>query len=223
MIYANRFIFLKRTCIYLLGLIITALGIALIIRLPFGTGPCDTVGVGMNTNYGLTIGFWTVLTQSLLIFISSFLDQTRPKFEALIVIIIRSWFLDIWYYIILADINFPNTRIVLFGIFISGVILVGIGIGIYLEARFPRSPTDELMISISNRFHFTLQKSRLILELTGVLFGWLIGGPTGIGTIIIALSLGKLIQETNKIIKRITPKNCEMTGEFYNEKDTNSK
>src|SRR5690625_2388220 len=86
---------IKRTSIYLIGIIITALGIALIIRSPFGTGPWDTVGVGMNQHFGWTIGTWTIITQGVLIFITAVIEKARPRMEAALVVVVRSWFLDI--------------------------------------------------------------------------------------------------------------------------------
>lgn len=193
----------KRTSIYLTGLIITALGIALIVRSPFGTGPWDTVGVGMNDHFGWTIGTWTIITQAVLIFITAILEKARPRMEAALVVVVRSWFLDIWFYVILVNVSFPNSLVGQLIVFIVGVFCVGLGIGIYIEAKFPNSPIDELMIAISVRFKLRLNPARRLLELTGMTIGFLIGGPVGFGTIIMALILGNIIQRTNRWTKLV--------------------
>lgn len=193
----------KRTSIYLIGLIITALGIALIVRSPFGTGPWDTVGVGMSDLFGWTIGTWTIITQGVLVFITAILERARPRMEAALVVVVRSWFLDIWFYVILVNVSFPSSLLGQLIVFMIGVFCVGLGIGIYIEAKFPNSPIDELMIAISIRFKLRLNPARRLLEFSGMAIGFLIGGPVGIGTIIIAVILGNIIQQTNRWTKQI--------------------
>jgi len=194
---------IKRTSIYLIGIIITALGIALIIRSPFGTGPWDTVGVGMNQHFGWTIGTWTIITQGVLIFITAVIEKARPRMEAALVVVVRSWFLDIWFYFVLVHVSFPSTLLGQGIVFIVGVICVGVGIGIYIEAKFPNSPIDELMVAISVRFKLRLNPARRILELTGMFIGFIISGPVGVGTVIIALVLGNIIQLSNRRMKQV--------------------
>ena len=46
----------KRIAVYLVGLAINALGIALIIFSAVGAGSWDTVAIGLNHHWGLTIG-----------------------------------------------------------------------------------------------------------------------------------------------------------------------
>ena len=55
----------KRIGIYLIGLAINALGIALIIYSAVGAGAWDTVAIGLNQSWGLTIGICTVIIQVL--------------------------------------------------------------------------------------------------------------------------------------------------------------
>ena len=77
------------------------------------------------------------------------------------------------------------------------------GIGIYMEAQFPKTPIDGLMIAIGNRFGWSLNISRISIEACGVIIGFLLGGPVGFGTLVAALLLGKVIQISNYKIKRI--------------------
>ena len=41
------------------------------------------------------------------------------------------------------------------------------------------------------------------MELSGAVIGFLLGGPVGLGTLLIALFVGKIIQMTNRKIKKI--------------------
>ncbi|MDQ7864988.1 hypothetical protein RCO48_39510 [Peribacillus frigoritolerans] len=119
------------------------------------------------------------------------------------VIVVRSWFLDFWYYIALANLDASNSLPLQWFIFALGVFTIGVGISIYMEAKFPSSPIDGLMIALSERFNLSISTSRLFIEASGLIIGYLFGGPVGVGTIIVALTLGRIIQTSNRLLKKV--------------------
>ena len=193
----------KRIGIYLIGLAINALGIALIIFSTVGAGAWDTVAIGLNHSWGLTIGICTVITQVLVVLAIGIIERKRLQYESIIAIIIRSIFLDAWIYLVFNHIDLAASWEIQWLYFIFGIISMGIGIGIYMEAHFPKSPIDGLMLAIHNRFKWSINTSRIVVELSGVVIGFILGGPVGLGTLIIALFVGKIIQMTNIKIKKI--------------------
>ncbi|GAE34844.1 YczE/YyaS/YitT family protein [Halalkalibacter akibai] len=193
----------KRLIIYLVGLCITALGISLIILSQAGAGPMDMVAVGLNQHLGLTIGVWAILSQAVLVLITGAIEWKRLQLESIIAIVVRSWFLDFWIYIALKDIPFTATWGSQWLTFLLGIVAVGLGIGIYLEARLPRTPIDGLMLAIHNRTGWSLSVSRILIEAGAAIAGYLLGGPIGLGTILIVLILGRIIQFTNKKVKQL--------------------
>ena len=193
----------KRIAIYLVGLAITSLGMACIILTYIGAGPWDAVAVGFTNHLGLTIGFWSIVSQAMFILVTWILERTRVRFDSIIPIVIRSCFLDIWIYFVLGNVHFSSSLESQWFTFILGLVLAGLGMGIYLEAKFPKTPVDGLMVAISNRFNWTLSKSRVGIEACGAMIGFLLGGPVGLGTVVIALFLGKIIQISNNRFKKI--------------------
>jgi uncharacterized protein len=193
----------KRIGIYLIGLAINALGIALIIFSTVGAGAWDTVAIGLNHSWGLTIGICTVITQVLVVLAIGIIERKRLQYESIIAIIIRSIFLDAWIYLVFNHIDLAASWEIQWLYFIFGIISMGIGIGIYMEAHFPKSPIDGLMLAIHNRFKWSINTSRIVVELSGAVIGFILGGPVGLGTLIIALFVGKIIQMTNIKIKKI--------------------
>ncbi|MFC0469554.1 YitT family protein [Halalkalibacter kiskunsagensis] len=194
----------KRIAIYVIGLMITSFGIALIISSGVGAGPWDTVAVGLNMHLGLTIGLWSIIAQGLVVFVTWAIERKRIQFEAVVAIIIRSIFLDLWIYVVLRNIDFAAfwwgmSWLTLF----LGILCVGIGIGIYIESRLPRTPLDGLMIALHNRFGWSLNISRMSIESSGAVIGFLLGGPVGLGTVVIAASLGRVVQLSNLWFKKI--------------------
>jgi uncharacterized protein len=193
----------KRIGVYLVGLAINALGIALIIFSTVGAGAWDTVAIGLNHRLGLTIGICSIITQVLVVLITGITERKRPQYESIIAIIIRSIFLDAWTYLVFNHIDRASSWEIQWLIFIFGIISMGIGIGIYVEAHFPKSPIDGLMLALHNRFDWSINTSRIVVELSGAIFGFLLGGPVGFGTLIIALFVGRIIQMSNIKIKKI--------------------
>jgi uncharacterized membrane protein YczE len=193
----------KRIVIYLIGLAINALGIALIIFSTVGAGAWDTVAIGLNHSWGLTIGICTVIIQVLVVLATGIIERKRLQYESIIAIAIRSIFLDAWIYLVFNHIDQVASWELQWLYFIFGIISMGIGIGIYMEAHFPKSPIDGLMLAIHNRFKCSINTSRIVVELSGAVLGLMLGGPVGLGTFLIALVVGKIIQVTNRKIKKV--------------------
>jgi uncharacterized protein len=193
----------KRIVIYLIGLAINALGIALIIFSTVGAGAWDTVAIGLNHSWGLTIGICAVIIQVLVVLATGIIERKRLQYESIIAIAIRSIFLDAWIYLVFNHMDQVASWEIQWLYFIFGIISMGIGIGIYMEAHFPKSPIDGLMLAIHNRFKWSINTSRIIVELSGAVIGFLLGGPVGLGTLLIALVVGKIIQMTNRKIKKV--------------------
>ena len=193
----------KRIGIYLVGLAINALGIALIIFSAVGAGAWDTVAIGLNHSLGLTIGICTVIIQVLVVLAIGIIERKRLQYESIIAIIIRSIFLDAWIYLVFNQMDQAGSWEFQWLYFIVGIISMGIGIGIYVEAHFPKSPIDGLMLALHNRYKWSINTSRIVVELSGAVIGFLLGGPVGLGTVMIALFVGKIIQAANVKIKKV--------------------
>ena len=71
----------KRIGIYLVGLAVAALGIALIILSLLGAGPWDSVAVGLTNYFGLTIGTWSIISQLLFTLVTWIIEKTRFRIE----------------------------------------------------------------------------------------------------------------------------------------------
>ncbi|MGO4886722.1 YczE/YyaS/YitT family protein [Anaerobacillus sp. MEB173] len=202
----------KRITIYIVGLLISALGICLIIKSEAGTGPWDTVAVGLNLHFGLTIGGWSIIAQAIVVMLTSIIEQKAPQIGSIVAIIIRSMFLDLWIYVVFINIDFTTSIITQWLIFSIGLIVVGVGIGLYLIAEFPKTPIDGLMVALNTRFGWSFSNARIIIESFAVLLGFLLGGPVGIGTVITAILLGRIIQISNKNIRILLIKEEKKTS-----------
>ncbi|MED4460968.1 YczE/YyaS/YitT family protein [Metabacillus fastidiosus] len=186
----------QRLFFYLVGIFIMGLGVALTIKADLGVGAWDALNVGLENTFGLTIGKWVIIVGVVLLFVNAIIVKGRPKFLAAITFVLIGFSIDFWMLQVFDEL-IPDSLATKFVILSFGIFMLAMGVAMYLQAEFPVNPIDNLMLSLHERFHFSLMKSRLIGELSALLIAFLLHGPIGIGTIIIALTVGPLIQLCN--------------------------
>ena len=74
-----------------------------------------------------------------------------------------------------------------------GVLITGIGGGIYLIANLGPGPRDGLMTGLQKYSNLPLAAVRTAIEVFVVTLGWVLGGVAGVGTILFAFGIGPSI------------------------------
>ncbi|WP_017382132.1 YczE/YyaS/YitT family protein [Paenisporosarcina sp. TG-14] len=177
----------------MVGMMFLALGIALTIRGNIlGIAPWDVFHVGLFMNFGLSIGMWSILSGLLLVLGTSLYSKRWPLIGTWLNMILVGLFTDVFLWILPA-VSHPTVQIVLF---ISGVGVMGLGVGMYIASNVGAGPRDSLMLILMEKTGWTVKRVRTLLEVVVAIFGWLLGGPVGVGTVIIALTLGYIVHYT---------------------------
>lgn len=192
----------KRIFYYLLGLSIACLGVSFIIHSKVGAGPWDIVNIGLTEKVGLTLGTWMSLFQAFFLLLNGILLSKRPQFESLITIIIWGLIIDFWMEIVFKNVDLSSTPLYFkWCVFSLGILLVGMGVGIYLTSNLPSMPYDGTMVALSSKFNISLNLSRTLLEGSAVVLSFIVGGSVGIGigTIVMFLVIGHVIQFFYKV------------------------
>lgn len=81
----------------------------------------------------------------------------------------------------------------------GGVMLVGIGVGLYVAADLGPGPRDGLMTGLHHRLGWSIRLVRTMIEGLVLLLGFLLGGTVGVGTLLMALAVGSVIQTTLRV------------------------
>lgn len=180
-----------RWIFYLGGMVILSFGIGMTIRGEyFGIGPWDVLHYGLTETIGLTIGTWSIITGFLLVLLMMIIYRRIPKIGTWINMIVIGVFIDISLLLLPTVSTFAETLTM----FVAGVIIMGIGIGIYIAPNMGAGPRDSLMLILMDKLGMSINSARITMEVTVAIAGWLLGGPVGVGTVIIALGLGALVQ-----------------------------
>jgi uncharacterized protein len=182
--------FVIRWAFFFVGLLVLALGITLTIKgKDLGIGPWDVFHYGLFKQLGLTIGTWSIIAGFVILLITGIGTKTFPKIGAFLNMLLIGIFIDLFNFLIPAPESFGAQLIV----FAIGILVIGYGIGLYVSADLGAGPRDSLMLLVTEKTGWKVQWVRNGMELIVFFFGWLLGGPVGIGTVVIALGLGSIV------------------------------
>ena len=184
-------VFYWRWLFFIVGIIILSLGISLTIKGKIvGVGSWDVLHIGLAQSFGLTIGTWSIIIGVAIIVFDSLLNKRWPLIGTVLDMLLSGIFIDIFNYLIPTIDNVWAQYVA----FVIGFLLLGIGCGMYIVANIGAGPRDMLMLFIVHRFNWSVTRARTTMEVSVALFGFLLGGPVGIGTVLMALCLGPIVQ-----------------------------
>ncbi|SDN68577.1 YitT family protein [Bacillus sp. OK048] len=193
-----------RWTFFIFGLIVFGLGIALTVEgKSIGIGPWDVFHYGLFLRIGLSIGTWSIIMGFLLLTVSSIATKKLPKIGAFLNMLLIGLFTDFFLWL-LPSINSVIGAVIFFTI---GAILMGVATGIYMSAELGSGPRDGIMLLIIGKTGWSIQRVRSGMEVLVLILGWALGGPVGIGTVIIAFLLGPVVgislPQSKKLLKSL--------------------
>lgn len=185
---------------FFFGLMMLGFGVALTIKgQRLGVGSWDVLHIGLFKNFGFTIGTWNIIVGIIIVTITSIGMREFPKVGTFLNMVLVGVFIDIFNWL-LPDPSILSLQVLCF---IFGVIFCAAGSGVYIAAELGAGPRDGMMLMISQKVKWSIQTSRTIMEILVVGVGFFLGGPVGIGTVIMAFGLGPIIQWSLKYSTRI--------------------
>ena len=170
------------------GLILFGFGEALVVISFLGNSPWTVMAQGISIKSGLSIGVVTFIVSVVVLSLWFFLKQ-KPGLGTMFNIIIIAVMLDVT----IALIPTPETYIMKLLMAALGVMIVGVGSGIYLIANLGPGPRDGLMIGLQEISNLPIAAVRAFLEISVVAVGWYLGGTVGIGTLLFAFGIGPAV------------------------------
>ncbi|KSU61586.1 hypothetical protein AS034_14715 [[Bacillus] enclensis] len=181
-----------RFTFYCIGLLCLSFGVSLIIKGNLGAAPWDALAVGESYLFHLSIGTCIFLNGCLLIVINALLLRERIEWPAALSIFLIGMMVDFWIKTGLSQVE-PAGFTQQLSFVLAGILILGLGISIYLQAKLPSSPMDTFMIALHRRFGLNLRNARLLNEAIAITLAMVFHGAVGIGTVIVACTLGFII------------------------------
>lgn len=186
-----RKVYTWRWGFYLLGLIVMSLGITMIIKGDdIGVNAWDVLHIALFKTLGLTIGSWTIITGLVIVAFTSIMYKSFPKIGTWVNLLLIGSFVDFFYWILPSASSFTTQLFY----FLGGIFVSSFGTGMYISPNLGSGPRDGLMMWIVEKLGGSIKMARMSIELFVAFIGWLLGGPLGVGTIVIAIFSGYIVQ-----------------------------
>jgi uncharacterized membrane protein YczE len=163
-------------------------GIGLMAGADLGLGPWDVLHQGLAERTGLTLGLLNILVGAAVLALWVPL-RIRPGIGTVLNVVIIGLVVDATLALLPALESLP----VQVAAMVGGVVLMGVGSGLYIGAGLGPGPRDGLMTGLAARGH-SVRSVRTALEVTVLVLGWLLGGTVGVGTVVLAVAIGPLVQ-----------------------------
>lgn len=182
-----------------IGLFLFGLGEAIIIGSGSGVSPWTVLAQGISKRSDFSIGMATFFISIAILIFWIPLKQVPGIGTILNAIIIASAIdLTLPYLPQPDDITFKIIQACF------GILVVGLGSGIYLCSNLGPGPRDGLMIGLQKQTNASLPAIRTIIELLAVISGWLLGGVVGIGTILFVFGIGPCVGIGLTLVEKVS-------------------
>lgn len=185
----------------MIGLVLFGVGIWLGLQANLGVGPWDVLAGGLSQQLGTPFGR-TAIGVSVAVFIIGLIARVRPGLGTVLNVVVIGLVID--ELLALPWLDGLGDQAVAMRLIatVGGIACVAAGSALYLGAHLGPGPRDGLMVAIAVRTGWPVGVARAALELTVLVFGVLLGGPVGIGTLIFALSIGLAVQVAFRVLRQ---------------------
>lgn len=172
----------------LVGLVLFGMGIGLMLRSELGVPPWDVLHQGLAIRFGLSVGVWSIIVSFLVLLLWLPLRErygVGTVFNALVIGVMID--------VTAAMVPVANGTAIAVAMLAVGILAIGLASGLYIGANFGPGPRDGLMTGIAKR-GMSIRLTRVLLEITVLVTGWLLGGNFSVGTVAFALLIGPIVQ-----------------------------
>ncbi len=181
--------YLVRVLWFYVGLTVCALGYALVIKPAVGAAPWDIFHLGIAGRTGVALGLVIQLVGVGIILLDLVLG-IKPGPGMFLNMLSVGPMLQF----MLPVLPMPASllgRWLMLGV---GILVAGVGTALYVSADLGPGPRDGLMIGLTRKTGLPVAVIKNAMDLVVAISGWLLGGPLGLGTLVVALGLGPAVQ-----------------------------
>ena len=179
----------------LVGLWVFGIGDALMVNARVGLSPWTVFAEGLSKLTGWQLGTITILVGATVLGLWVFINE-KPGVATLCNIVLIGTAINTMLPLLPMPDALPQRVLEM----LVGVLVVGTGGALYLSAELGTGPRDGLMMGLARKSGWSVRVARMIIEVTVLALGWLLGGTVGIGTVAFALGIGPVLQFMLKLM-----------------------
>lgn len=170
-----------------------------IVRAHLGTGPWHVVNQGLAEHLGTGLGTSMWIT-GLAFLVAAMAAGERPGPATLAAAFLGGIYVNVAAPYV-GDLHGAFARVA--GL-LGATVAMTFGGALYMSAALGASPLDALMTGLYRRSPLSIRAVRIGLEVLGLALGWMLGGEVGVGTVLIGITVGPLLQMWLRVL-RATP------------------
>tara|TARA_B110000263_G_scaffold238127_1_gene239066 strand:- start:897 stop:1475 length:579 start_codon:yes stop_codon:yes gene_type:complete len=172
----------------LVGTTLIGTGVALNFSSQLGLGPWGVFHEGISLNTTLSFGSAIIATG---IFVTLLWIPLR-QMPGIATFVDIFWIGTVVDLIIGIELNTESLLLKWIYVFL-GILCIGSGTAIYVGADMGSGPRDGVMVGLEGK-GLKIGMARNIIEVTALVLGWLLGGTVGLSSVVIAVSIGPVVQ-----------------------------
>lgn len=176
----------------LAGLAVTSTGLVLMTEADLGVTPWEALTAGAALQTGVPVGWVRLLV---LLVVAAALVALRVRLQTGTVLVVAAYPAMV----VLAQSLLPDLSSQALAL-VAGVVLMGVGGGLYLAPAVGAAPTDLLVGEAARRARRPLWSMRIGVESAALALGWAMGKAPGPGTLLFAVAVGPVVSITLLLI-----------------------
>ncbi|CAK1248881.1 MULTISPECIES: YczE/YyaS/YitT family protein [Lactobacillaceae] len=187
----------------LLGLFIIGVSASLLRETGLGVDPFTALSIGLATKLNIPLSITQFLINLIVFLYMLFSDRNRIGIGTVLNMTLVGVFIQISSQILL---SYHLSQLEIFPkivILLVGLLLFTLGSAIYMSVNMGQSPYDAVAPILSKQTNLKYSDVRSFQDIIVVILAFIVHGPIGLGTIVIALEAGSLISKWNSIIPKI--------------------
>jgi len=181
--------------ILIVGLWLFGTGEAMLVDAALGNAPWTVFAQGIAVRTGIAIGLSTFVT-SVVVLLMWIPLREKPGLGTIANAIVIALALQV----MIGVLPTPESLGWRLAQVVTGIVLVGIGSGLYLTTNLGPGPRDGLMTGIHERTGIAVTPVRLSIEVIVLAVGWILGGTVGVGTVLFAVLIGPSVGYGLKLV-----------------------
>jgi uncharacterized membrane protein YczE len=196
----NKVPIIKRMSMYILGCILFSIGAKLFIDSNLGTDPLDVLQLGIVKHTGLLIGTVAAILSVVFLFLWVVWNKKFPPLTPFLTMFGVGYLIDLWNYL---QINHWTQLLNNYFLLFLGLLAVIVSSSLIIMSNIGIRIMDLVALTIVEKWEWSFTKAKMLFEIGFVVFGYLLGGPLGIGTLAFTLLVGTGIEPIAKLLKKL--------------------
>lgn len=188
---------LARVLILLVGLTIAHLGVTLFILADLGSDPFNVLVQGIFRTIGNLLD-WSFITHGRVHIVICFIiilallavDRSYIKIGTILCMIFGGPIIDVFTVVLAPVFAITDSFVFKLLMLALGCVILAYGMTIVIKSDAGTGPNDLVAVVISDKLKKKFSIVRIIVDLSFVIIGFVLGGSLGIGTIICAFCVG---------------------------------